>query len=454
MGTAIASGYSRREPEKSILHKLVRDNLETLLAESRSEDGAGLPAFVERELREYSKCGLLSEGFTLLRCTKCGEEIPVAFSCKTKICPSCAARRMHSVSLDLGARLPVVPYRHWVLSLPPHLRFLLARDERLLSRFRKLFASSVRSFLRRKAKALGVRSPLTGAIVFTQRFSSKLLLYPHFHAVVPDGAFSLAGDGKPVFHALRPSQDDVEQVAASIAKKAARLQARLDLDAQDPNDLDRLRARAAQGELALKLGLEERPPPRLLASREGFTLQAARHLHANDREGLAFLIRYNLRPPIALSRLAELPSGKVLLTFKRPLADGTAALELAPIALLRRLASLVPPPGAHDLSYFGIYSSHDAHRRLFVGPRRKDPDHCQAHPGLEAHDSELQVQPTNPDALVADTIEEERYVRWADLMRKVHGLEALIDKERAGLWRRSGGDPLAAVSVIHRVPAG
>ncbi|HEY3549308.1 MAG TPA: hypothetical protein VGK17_24820 [Propionicimonas sp.] len=85
----------------------------------------------------------------------------------------------------------------------------------------------------------------------------------------------------------------------------------------------------------------------------------------------------------------------------------------------------MPPPGAHDLSYFGIFSSHDAHRRLFVRPRRKDPDRSQAHAALDAHDDELRVLPQDPDSLLAETVEEERYVRWADLMRKVHGLEVL-----------------------------
>jgi hypothetical protein len=49
------AGYRRREPEKTVLHQVVRDRLETFLATARerSEHGRGLPAFVERELRAY-----------------------------------------------------------------------------------------------------------------------------------------------------------------------------------------------------------------------------------------------------------------------------------------------------------------------------------------------------------------------------------------------------------------
>jgi len=108
-------GYPRRDPESTLLHRLVRDWGETLFAEVRAADpaGRGLPRFVEEEIRQYGKCGVLAQGLTLWRCTKCGQEMAVAFSCKTRFCPSCASRRMHAVSLDLLQRvLPVVPYRH------------------------------------------------------------------------------------------------------------------------------------------------------------------------------------------------------------------------------------------------------------------------------------------------------------------------------------------------------
>ncbi len=44
--------------------------------------GEGLPAFIERELREFLSCGVLARGFARFRCDECGHEILVAFSCK------------------------------------------------------------------------------------------------------------------------------------------------------------------------------------------------------------------------------------------------------------------------------------------------------------------------------------------------------------------------------------
>ena len=77
------STYVRRRPEDTVLHRVVREHLETFLAEARLRGGGeGLPAFVEREFREFLSCGVLARGFARFRCTDCQREILVAFSCK------------------------------------------------------------------------------------------------------------------------------------------------------------------------------------------------------------------------------------------------------------------------------------------------------------------------------------------------------------------------------------
>ncbi len=56
--------YRRREPEKTLLHEVVRERLESFLAAARerSATGRGLPAFVERDFRAYLDCGILARG--------------------------------------------------------------------------------------------------------------------------------------------------------------------------------------------------------------------------------------------------------------------------------------------------------------------------------------------------------------------------------------------------------
>jgi len=66
-----ASGaYARREPENTVLHRIVREHLETFLATVREERGKGLPRYVEEELRRYLRCGILAHGFLRVVCSK------------------------------------------------------------------------------------------------------------------------------------------------------------------------------------------------------------------------------------------------------------------------------------------------------------------------------------------------------------------------------------------------
>ena len=77
-----------------------------------------------------------------------------------------------------------------------------------------------------------------------------------------------------------------------------------------------------------------------------------RRLHENDRLGLERLCRYGARGAIALSRLEELPDGRVSYHMKRALPDGRTHLVMTGMELLRKLAPLIPPPRfpSHPLS--------------------------------------------------------------------------------------------------------
>jgi hypothetical protein len=104
-----SSSYVPRQPGESVLYQVVRDHVETFLAEAaRARDGRGLPAFVEREFRDYLRCGWLAGGFARFRCDGCGLDRLVPFSCKGRgFCPSCGGRRMaERARAPGGPRLP------------------------------------------------------------------------------------------------------------------------------------------------------------------------------------------------------------------------------------------------------------------------------------------------------------------------------------------------------------
>jgi hypothetical protein len=69
--------YQRHEPEKTLLHEVVREQLEKFLASSSLREQPA-PRFIEQELRAFLRCGVLAHGFLRLHCDECGHDRLVA----------------------------------------------------------------------------------------------------------------------------------------------------------------------------------------------------------------------------------------------------------------------------------------------------------------------------------------------------------------------------------------
>ena len=174
---------------------------------------------------EHLACGILAHGFARVRCTSCGEELLVAFSCKGRgFCPSCTTRRMQGTATHLLDRvLPYVPMRQWVLSLPRWARFLLARDPRLITRALDIALRTIFSLQRRRVRRAGARAPRTGAVTFVQKFGGALNLNVHFHCVIPDGVFVRDGEGTRFLALSGPSDAEVQEVLGRIVRRLRKL---------------------------------------------------------------------------------------------------------------------------------------------------------------------------------------------------------------------------------------
>lgn len=413
-----------------MLYQVVQRHLRTLLAEARerSEHGFGLPRHVERELERYLECGVLAHGFARVRCEACGREELLAFSCKGRgFCPCCTGRRMADTAAHLvDCVLPVAPYRQWVLSVPFGLRLRLARDPELVSAVLRILWGAVFAWQRRAGRRLGIRGR-PGAVTFVQRGGSLAAnLHVHFHSVVPDGLFARDAQRAWRFHPLPPPTDeDVVAIARRIARRVARHLARLAAEEEAPPDaLAVAQAAALQVPLPLRTDAAHagRRAARLCAQVDGFSLHAATQVGEHDRPALERLLRYAGRGPIALSRLSWTPAGRVAFRLKRPAPDGSRTLTLSPLALMRRLAALVPPPRHHQLRYSGVFAPHAAGRAA-IAAAAPAPTAATAdrRPATAACPS---VAPAEPpaDPPVAGS---RTRLRWAALLARVFEAEVL-----------------------------
>ena len=116
--------YKRHQPEKTLLHKLIQENLLTFYQQMNRDYENGLPEFVKREFDGFLKCRVLANGFLRVQCTSCNHEKLVAFSCKKRgFCLSCGVGKMAETATYLTDKVfPKKPMRQWVLTFPFQLR--------------------------------------------------------------------------------------------------------------------------------------------------------------------------------------------------------------------------------------------------------------------------------------------------------------------------------------------
>jgi hypothetical protein len=356
--------------------------------------------------------------------------------------------------------LPDVPLRQFVITLPFPLRFPLAFDGKLLGQVLRIFIDTVASNYRKRLADRGIAGGQYGAVTVIQRANSDLRCNPHVHAIFLDGLYAPDRDGKGfMFHlAPAPTQEDVEAIVERASKRILRFLQRRGVITlvTAPGDGRARSARGGQGGQSVpespwddgevtvvtdeNIGDKDPLLARLLAAatagappagpankrkpirivldpdahpvakgnlcgqHAGFNLHAATKVAANDKQGRLALCKYTLRPPLANDRLKILDDNVVRLEFKKPWSDGTSSVEMSPLALIARLAALVPPPKRHLTGYFGLLSSHSSFRRQ-----------CVPAPVPESTPQQEDKSPR--------TLPLSHYISWSQLLRRTFSID-------------------------------
>ncbi len=393
--------YQRHRPEDSVLYKIVQENLETFLRLVNEECGRPLPEFVEKEFKEYLKCGILAYGFLRSRCEGCHNEHLVAFSCKRRgFCPSCGGRRMAESAIHLVDEvLPVKPIRQWVLSFPIQIRLLLAVRPKIMAEVLNIATSSISRHLCKKA-GFKKSQAKTGTVTLIQRFGGSLNINIHFHQLFLDGVYELDDEKRPkIFHITRaPTPTELSETLNKIIQRTVKhLEKRglifrdeedfLQMDLSEDDALAKLQAGAVtyrftlgpnKGKKALTLKTlpdsDHSASQGLVAKHSGFSLHAGVAMAGTERDKIEKLCRYIARPAVALERLTLGSNGQVIYKLKKPYDDGTTAITMAPMELMERLASLVPRPKVHLTRFSGVFAPHYKHRAMVVPKPPTEPN--------------------------------------------------------------------------------
>lgn len=436
--------YRPRQAQQTVVHQVVNERLPELI--EQAELGSySLPGFVLGELEAMLKCGDPAHGFTHLECPRCGHDRFLPFSCKTRtICSSCAGRRMNETVAHLVDHvIPDVPLRHWALTFPPPLRYLLAYDSELCGRVLNIFVRTVFAWQRRMAKKeLGlasIRHAHPGALTAIHRVGSALNLNLHLHSVFMDGVFvQVEPTDQPVFRALPgPEKGDILALAWDICLRTKQLLEKagkyFDADpdedalAQDSPLLAACCAASMQNTVAigpragqgvLRIGDYVEPAAREQVETEqtlghGYNLHAGYRVSAHDRKGRERILRYILRPPIATQRLSRTPDGRVLYRLNKPWANGTKSFLFEPLDFLAKLLPLVPPPRVNQIRYHGIFGPHARLREQIVPEA----------PAVEERSGQLRFRFAASKSGEKDG--RRKWIPWADLAARTFDIDVL-----------------------------
>jgi hypothetical protein len=96
MATASAGVYRPRHPERTVLYRVVAQHFEPFVQvydERFAPNRGPLSPVAQEAANRYLDCGIFACGFARLRCSECGHDYLVAFSCKLRcICDLCRYR--------------------------------------------------------------------------------------------------------------------------------------------------------------------------------------------------------------------------------------------------------------------------------------------------------------------------------------------------------------------------
>lgn len=267
--------YRPRRPEKTVLFEVIKKNYNTWYKNSEEP----VPAYVDKEFKNYLGCGILAKGFACAHCDNCNKDFLIAFSCKGRgICSSCNTRAMVETAANLIENvIPYVPVRQFVISFPMRIRHYL-QTHAILKTVLRIVVDEIRK--RVIACSPDINNAQIGAISFIQHFGNTLNLHPHFHLIVADGIFSADHDSL-LFHEACLTPDDIADTQECIRKRVLRYFCRRGWF--DKETIDKM----------------------LTYENSGFSLDAKVRIQSWDREGLERLIRYCARPCFASANLRK-----------------------------------------------------------------------------------------------------------------------------------------------------
>ncbi len=365
----MAGIYRQRHPEHTVFYRVFFHSFEHFLREyeDRFEKEYGyFRPVIQDVVEKYLDCGNPMCGFARIRCSDCGEQRLLCFSCKSRgFCPSCHAKRREEWGEWVRTELLLdVPHRQVVFTVPKMLRLFFRFKRKLLNSLSLCAVRTLVKFLH----AASSRVLMPGVVAVIQTFGDRINFHPHIHILATEGG--TAPDG--AFHHVGRFHDEAIQEIFTHEVFSLLLREKL-------------------------IGL---PLVQKILRWRHTGFNAHSKVRATSKSEAERVGKYMIRPLLSLKRLFfDETKGKVRYQYSR---HGSQEESMDYLEFIARVTSHIPDKGQVMVRYYGLYSN--AHR----GKMRKAGN-----------------RPSHPPIIE----DEPAYVPskgWAEMIRKVYEVDPLL----------------------------
>lgn len=165
---------------KGIIRKIFSDHWGDFV---KTIDKSNIRPSIIREVERMLSCGSFNNGYTEYRCN-CGEKKYVAFTCKSRFCPSCGVAYTDRWVENMGEKMFNVSHRHVVFTIPEELRNVFAKDRKLLKVLADTAAHVLRWTISQRKKTAKID---VAVISVVHTFGRDLKWNPHVHCLLAEG---------------------------------------------------------------------------------------------------------------------------------------------------------------------------------------------------------------------------------------------------------------------------
>lgn len=278
-------------------------------------------------MEKFLECGDLSKGFARIRCTECGHEMLLPFSCKSRwFCPSCHQKKTQVFGEFVCDELCFpVPHRQFVFTLPKMFRPYFRYDRELLKKLCLAVRESLRVFFREQLK---LPEGEVGLVMAIHTFGDYLNFHPHIHVLAADGLFRDTG----MFHVM-PEQ------GLKALEELFRDQVLMFL----------IHEGRTEAEFAEKLRAWKH---------SGFGVYRGERIASGNREALAKLARYIVRNPFSLQKMTyNEQTGSVIYHSKQNHNTKRNFEVFSAEDFIGAITQHIPDKYFQNIRYYGWYSN-------------------------------------------------------------------------------------------------